>query len=190
MGKDKAVPLERQLEALRRCGFGLLPGLTVADVLKRDERSAYEADPYLALLITLGGITADEPYRPLSDDVLCLSSDCAWDPAVYVDLLCRMAALAKGLLPVDPRSVKLVDEGDRYKLRFVVGGRRRQWLLDHDGEWLDVNFLGRVAALLPEQAGERSFRWYGLGPTELIVCPTAAELACLTQLTGLAFEEL
>jgi hypothetical protein len=190
MAKDEPVPLERQLEALRRCGFGLLPGLTVADVLKRDERSAYEDNPYLTLLITLGGETADEPYRPLSGDALYLDYECASNPDVYVGLLERLVALAKGLLPVDLRSVRLIDEGSHFKLRFTVGGRRRQWLLQYERDWLDADFVGNVADLLREQTGERGFRGYGDGQAELIICPTAAELRCLTKLTGLEFAEL
>ncbi len=185
------VSLEEQLATLARCGISPAQGITVGHLLSVLDRESYEEEPYLPLLITLGGELETPPYLQFSDRLWHFDTECIEGPGSYAVIAHRMAALAGGALPMEAITDYVdLDAGEAW-LEFRLDGVDVHWDATVDGDWVDPEILGRFAALLESRDAHARFALLDFGGQDcLLGCMTADQLAMLRTETGLPWELL
>lgn len=97
--------MEAQLRILAECGVTLAPGVEPGVLTRAFTPAQFEADPFRLVLTRMGGEAEDaQPAGPsgfLSDDIWHFDTECIEDVGDYSRIAARLAALAKGELPLE-----------------------------------------------------------------------------------------
>lgn len=189
--RESRLSLEEQIQALAECGIVLRQGLTIDDLLASFNREQFVKDPFLLTLCVLGGTMEQPPYKPISEDIWHLDTECIWDGGDYVTIAERMRDLAKGNLPI--RDIK--DHVDIQKqsawLSFSLDEKKIQWEAIVNEDWIDPSILTRFAELLAARESSRRFIYLDLGGQDCIIgCSSPEQLEAVKQKTGLPFRWL
>ncbi len=94
--KRAKLSVEAQLENLFACGLSLKPDVNKDILFSAHERKDFERNPYLLLLIVLGGEAEEEPYGFLSLNIWHFDTECIEDHGDYARIAMRMEELAGG----------------------------------------------------------------------------------------------
>lgn len=193
-----SISLEKQLQVLQGCGIRLLPGITAEHLLASSDKMDYENEPYLHLLIVMGGEQEEEPYRPLSANIWHLDTECIEDHGSYAVIARRMRDLADGALPLEEISDYIdLEEGEAW-LSFKLKGKCIKWEAVVKDDWIDPKILTSFVQLLTRQTmtvlwpfGRKRFTYLDLkGQDCLLGCSSAGQLKKLRKQTGLDFQWL
>ena len=184
------VPLEEQISKLAECGLKPL----IADVCTRAAeewgREQLENEPYDLILTFLGSECEDASgqWRPVSDSIWHLDTECICDADDYVSAAVKLATLAHGDLAIE--DVRAFFE-DTAWLEFRFRGQEYHWDLEVSDDWIDTTLIDRFTELLVSAGSPRRYCVEkSEGQDCLILCPTREEFERLTKLTPLEFEQI
>ena len=186
------VSLEKQIQVLQECGIELLPEITIEHLLASYNRDDYENEPYLHLLIAMGGEQEEEPYGALSANIWHLDTECIEDHGAYAAIAHRMRGLAGDALKLEEINdyVDVVEEGEAW-LSFKLNGKQIRWEPNVQDDWVDAKIFNQFANLLAQQPTDKRFTYLDLGGQDcLIGCATPAQMEKLKRETGLDFQWL
>lgn len=184
--RREAIPIERQLEELGRCGIALSPGTTLDDLLGTCPREELEAESYVGLLLAMAGVPEAPTDEWKSKNVLHLDLECAPGEEEIERVVAAMATLAGGALPLEGVKATIDEEKGHGRLIFRTGGRERRIAFETDGDWLDPVLLEGLDDALRRTGTNRAFIHIDLGGQDcLIACGTAKELESLRKVCGL-----
>ncbi len=178
--------LEGQLAELAKCGIRLRRGITVADLLRDNERVDLERDA-IHLLTIVGNGREAEPFDPFCDALRHFDSECIEDHGDYACVAEMMRDLAGDVLPITDIDDYVDVEAGEARLSFVLYGDRFDWEAEVKDDWADPTIFSRFADLLDAQHRDVHYTFLPLGQDCLIGCCTAEELKRLNRTTGLHF---
>ena len=139
-----SVPLERQLDTLKRLNVSPAPAL--AEALQADP-SDWEEQPYTALLSRMA--------REGSPQVLFVDSEAAAPETMYRDLFARLAALSGGEAALEGvQEAPGAGAEGACRVTFALNGRPYAFDAAPLGSWLDPEVFPFLNAAL-EEAGLR-----------------------------------
>lgn len=183
-------PLAQQLASLADSGIAPLDAACEELVLRRCAGNHLRHEPYMALLLELGGGSlsedADGPDIPLSHDVWHFDTECIVSHGDYIDIARRFTALSKGALVLtDVRDHVDIEEGVAW-LSFRIDGKEVRWDLAVEDDWVDPNVFSRFELLLAQTGSQRRYIWFDLqGQDCLVACVSAEQQERLKLVTGL-----
>lgn len=185
------LSVEEQLENLSACGISLKPGMSKDVVFSEYEPEDFVKEPYLLLLIALGGEAEEEPFGFLSSDIWHFDTECIEDHGDYARIAMRMEELAGGDLPLEGIEDYVdVEEGKAW-LAFRLDKQDYKWVLEVDNDWVDTNIFSEFDSLLRSRRKNKRFTYLDLGGQDcLISCSTPEQLEKLRITTGLNFQWL
>jgi predicted DNA-binding WGR domain protein len=183
--------LEEQLQSLSSCGISLKPGMSNEILFTDYEPDDYVNEPYLLLLIALGGEAEEEPYGFLSSDIWHFDTECIGDLGDYARIAMRMEELAGGDLPLEEVEDYVDVEEGRAWLAFSLDKQNYRWEFEVDNDWVDTHIFGEFDALLRGRHYNKRFTYLDLGGQDcLIGCSTPEQLEKLRIASGQNFRWL
>ena len=185
------LSVEEQLENLSDCGISLRPDMN-RDILFSDyDPDDFEREPYLLLLVTLGGETEEEPYGFLSTDIWHFDAECIEDHGDYARIAMRMEELAGGDLPLEKIEDYVDIEEAKAWLAFRLDHQDYKWVLEVDNDWVDQRVFSEFVSLLRGRQTNKRFTYLDLGGQDcLIGCSAPEQLEKLRATTRLDFQWL
>jgi hypothetical protein len=105
------------------------------------ERSAYEAEPFLLLLVVMGGSPEEEPFEYLSDAIWHFDTECIVDHGDYAAIARRMSVLSGGDLPFEEVQDFIEIENEEAWLSLVLDGKAYRFDAAVDEDWVDEEIL-------------------------------------------------
>jgi len=152
--------LKDQIQDFEDIGILLSDGVRKRDLLLSFSEKEYESNPYLLLLIAIGGEVEKEPWgRRVSDQVLNLDFECIEDNKSYVTIvkrLCQLAGVEKKLNAV----IGDIDfEAMSAELTYKLGDQVRKLAPKVDRDWLDKSVLDTVVSDIEAQADNGKRFW-------------------------------
>lgn len=182
---------EEQLQNLSACGISLKPGMSKEILFTEYEPEDYVNEPYLLLLIALGGETEEEPYGFLSSDIWHFDTECIEDHGDYAGIALRMEGLADGDLPLEGVEDYVNVEEGRAWLSFSLDKQYYRWELEVEDDWVDTRVFEEFDSLLRGRHQNKRFTYLDLGGQDcLIGCSTPEQLEKLRTVSGLKFRWL
>jgi len=136
---------------IRLAELGLRPrrGVSVEDIAVLIDPESFTGNPVLELLAAFGGETEDERPRRICDRVLMLDSECIETRRDLVRVMKWLGMLTGKALAI--REIKAgIDPLDElsFLVSFELGGRRFNWRLENNDDWLDPEMVLRYDDLL------------------------------------------
>ncbi|MEC9374524.1 MAG: hypothetical protein VYC34_11805 [Planctomycetota bacterium] len=185
------VPFEVQLHILAEHNICLCPDVTPDDLLREWNPEDFESDPYLSLLLAMGGERPDNPDLCYSDDIFWCDTECIEDHGDYARIARRMSALTRGALVFDNLRDYVDVEEQVAWIEAEIDGDTVRYEARVDDDWLDPDIFIWFDALLRSRPGARRYTYIDLGGQDcLLGCCTPAQLAPLRRATGLDIQWL
>ncbi|CAM3543968.1 MULTISPECIES: hypothetical protein [Saccharibacillus] len=148
-----AHSLESQLAKLRELGIHGVD--SDADMILRLTKyvgaAYYEQQPYLRLLAELG--------HELSPNVWTFDVECVESADVYENAISKMIALAEGRIEIGSLQGKFDPAEDWTRIDLVHAGQSHELNAAHNGDWFDMDVLGRVERIVRMEDWEFLHRW-------------------------------
>jgi len=173
--------LKTQIADLREIGIHLKSDISVDDLLDFHSQYAYEDEPYLRLLRTMG------EYAELSDQFFYLDdTEMIEDNNSYTSLARRLIELTEGDLVVENLHSHVDHDAQIAWIAFSLSGKDYYWKLKYNNDWLDRDIIGKFAQLLKEQPTSKRYIRHD---TEILIgCVTEVQLDALVQRFNLKFK--
>ena len=135
----------------RLAELGLRPrrGVSPEDIAALIDPESFAGNPVLELLAAMGGETEDERPRRVCDQVLLLDSECIETRRDLVRIMKWLGTLTGKALAIREitAGIDTLDELS-FLVSFELDGRRHNWRLEQNEDWLDPAMLQRYDALL------------------------------------------
>lgn len=152
--KKKVVSLDHQLAKLAEFGVTFNEGIEPAIFLEEVSRDFFEEDPYLSLLICMGGeISKGDTFVDSSDHIWYFDTECIEDHGVYSEVIERL----KKMTELDIRNIKDcvdIDNGVVW-VSFTFDNQQVKWDLQMDYDWLDVGIFEKFNDLIKNKSSKR-----------------------------------
>lgn len=149
----KRVPIRQQLAALAAAG------ITVNDCVTDDDLAAFvsidemERAPYRELVTSLATEIEREPFTPKCDRLWLCDFECIEDTGAYREVIERLELMTARALRLERIEDAVEIEEDVAWVGFEHAGRRVQWDMRVDNDWLDPSVFRRYDALLRDAGG-------------------------------------
>ncbi|MDR3551511.1 MAG: hypothetical protein P4L75_00150 [Clostridia bacterium] len=184
------VPLETQLAKLSSLGIVPRDGVAPGRILEKFTREELEETPYMMLLAALGGVFENEDgeWLPLSDDIVCLDTECIEEGGIYTEIVRRLCVLSKGALVLTDVSDVIDPDAGTARVSFTCDGVTGGFELELTDALIDTALFVNFNLLL-SQAGVKDEFFLHLEDRDMIVIYGGANRAKqLGRLTGTHFE--
>jgi tetratricopeptide (TPR) repeat protein len=195
----RGMPMERQLEIFRECGIDTVKHLRPEEITnERLNREYFEiADPFhnlLNLLVGEGPDGSQQISNGVHFDTECINKkgDYAYFVAIFRDL-------ANGAFPVTDicDHVTMGDDGQAERgnvwLSFTLDGKKIKWKPQYRDDWLDLNIIRKLGALVAKRTKDNRFILMQTGPNAtdfLLFYLSLEQIHRLRDEIGLEFEML
>src|SRR5262245_33124437 len=154
----KRVPIRQQLDRLAAAGITVNEGVTEDDLTAFASVEEIERAPYRELVTSLAMEIEREPFTPKCDRLWLCDFERIEDHGSYRDVVARLERMTARALRLEHIEDSVEIEADMAWVAFRHAGRRVQWDLTVDDDWLDPSVLLRYDALLADaRAGFRLF---------------------------------
>ena len=187
--KRKRPSLDEQIESLAACGISLSPGLSKEDLLSEYEAEEFIDEPYLLLLVALGGETEEENSRPISTNIRTFDTECIEDHGDYARIATRLRDLTGGDLPLQDIRDYVDVEKEQAWIAFSLDGQEYKWEFEVESDWVDTQIFSLFDSLLRSRPTNKRFTYLNLdGQDCLIGCATPEQFERLKATSGLDFK--
>lgn len=168
--------LEEQIAKLRELGihFRISNEELLHRLTKYGKPAYYEEEPYSRLLSNL--IDNESP------NVWTFDIECVESPDIYERYISKMIALAEGRIQITDLKGKFDPAEEWTALSFIHQGKRHEFRAENNGDWFDVDVLGRIAYAVGSPDCRFIHHWND--QTLTIVCCTLAAEKELGELTN------
>jgi len=178
--------VEAQLDRLEAVEVTLRSGFGADDLLAEWGRADLESPPFKLLLIAMGGAATNPPYESLSHDVWHFDTECIEGPGSYVRIVERLVEMTAGRFSVTDIEDVVDFESETASLSLTVDGKRLDWDLEYDDDWVDPNVFVHLDEVMKRHtAGERMIYLDLQGQDALILVGDKKRLRKLRAATGL-----
>jgi len=147
---SRRVPIQQQLARLAAAGIAVNAGVTAEDLTAFASVDGIERSPYRELVTVLATAIEREPFTPKCDRLWLCDFECIEDHGSYRDVVARLERMTDRALRLDGIEDRVeIEEGVAW-VAFRHAGRRVQWDMRVDDDWLDPSILPRYDALLAD----------------------------------------
>ncbi|CAI6086105.1 hypothetical protein COHCIP112018_04920 [Cohnella sp. JJ-181] len=165
------ISIEEQLMNLSRVGITLKKDIQMKDLLDRDIR-AYEENPYIHLLISMGrerdSVENGNDAYP-TNDVWCFDRECIEDHGDYVEKLKRMADMVESAISVTEIQDYVDIEAGEAWIAFNANGTNYRHSLPVRDDWMSLEVLTIFSELLAASGSDKRFFFSDIGNELLVV---------------------
>jgi hypothetical protein len=181
-----APTFDSQLKTFQELGFTLHDGVELSDLDRWGGREAFEQEPFKLMYITLGGTLEREPFSPLCDRCWHFDTEAIEDHGSYVEIMRNLARVSRGAISFDELEDFVDIEEEKASVSFTLGGKRYDWDLAVDDDWVDPSLFSRVVELTEQLGLAGRFTYFDTGGQDLVIgFETAEDLDRLIARTGL-----
>ncbi|WP_235822222.1 hypothetical protein [Gottfriedia luciferensis] len=186
----KKVSFNEQLTLLQTIGIKLNENISEELLLKEFSLQEYENDPYLLLMLAMGGeVEIDNIYFNGSNNIWYLDTECIEDTGDYVRIAERIKDLSNGHLEMTEINDVVDIENLEASLSFKLDGKEYHWSLKVDDDWLDITIIYKFNELLKLKSPDKSISIFYLGGQDcLIGIFSKQQVKQLNTLKGIKFE--
>ena len=149
----KRVPIRQQLDRLAAAGITINAGVTEDDLTAFASVDELERTPYRELVTSLATEIEREPFTPKCDRLWLCDFERIEDTGNYREVIERLERMTARALRLERIEDAVEIEDDVAWVAFEHAGRRMQWDLKVDDDWLDPSVLLRYDALLSDAGG-------------------------------------
>lgn len=188
--KKLRIPMEMQLNNLEEIGISLNSDIKINEIFNVVKRKDIENEPYIFLLIALGGEieTSDGEWISISDDIWYFDTECIEDNGIYVEIIERLIKMSRGYLSLNNIEDCVDIDSNIAWISFNFNEKFYRWDLEVEDDWFDMALIQKLNKILSDYEYDKKFAVSVVDQTCLIGFFNEEQLNKINILTGLKFE--
>lgn len=179
-----------QLSQLKDIGINPNSGMTINEIIQVVDLNDIESEPYIFLMIALGGELElpDGQWVSISDDLWYFDTECIEDNGIYVQIINRLIQISRGLLQLTDIDDHVDIDKNEAWVSFLLNDRPYKWDLKVDDDWFDMSLIQKLNALLFENGFDKKYAVAVIDQSCFISFFNKEQLEKINVLSGLNFE--